>query len=358
MTVPAQFWAVDGGERSPNNLAYYISSGVTLAVVTGSITPSIFSAGSPAKCYFGATEIGTYGTVDIAFNPPTAFSSPTCFGGCNGIAGDVSASAIKLINANGNAQVILKLNANGSITVSSGTNVLGTTPINQIFPGAPFHIDFSAFVSATAGEVSIWINGNPAPFTFTGDTEADTTALPITSLLFVITDVPNGFRDIYMHDGTGPAPFNGPLGPGGCVWLPAASTIANSGFVANGLTTLDANAASTPPNPTVDFDSAVAAGNSMTLGVTALPLNVTKVIAVQAVDYAYKSDTGTRALQKSLSFGGTVVEGTENYLATGPVCYLDPWITTDPATSVLFASEGATGIAAVNGVQLTETVAA
>lgn len=353
MTVPAQFDAIDGGDLDSNSISgFYSTRGIT---TSGDIT--IQSIGG--KCYFITQGEGGG---SVIFKPPAGFSSSTAYVSVRIYDNVLDGSTqFSLINANGNAQARAVMNSDGSISIYSGSTLLGRSAINQVVRGAIYFLEVFLSVSATVGAMTVWLNGNPtAVLSVSGlNTEADSTSVNVVGAMAGATNgYAVGFRDIYLHDGTGAAPFNGPLGPGGCVWLPAATLVSAGSFLPNGLGTLVANAASTPPNPGVDFDSSSTVGDAVTFGVTQLPSNAAKVIAVRAIDYSYKTDTGSRALQKSLTFGTAVVAGTENYLAEGAICYQDPWVTTDPNTGALFGTEGSTAIAAVNAVHLTETVAA
>jgi hypothetical protein len=358
----AQFDAYGGGEEDTSSIAYFAPLGwSTVGVNGGGNGPDygIAYAGNPSRPHFYAgPEGGSNNVTGLQWIPPSSFSSATVYHGLSVIFS--AGQSIRLVNSKGNAQLALTGNSDGSITVTSGSVTLGRTAKNVYVSGVEFWLDIVATISVAAGAVAVYANGNLSTPIFAAsavDTAADTTALPITCFQYWSSGVTIYVRDGYVHDGTGPTPFNGPLGPGSCIYLPVASLVSNNGFTPNGGATLVANASSAPPNA-ANFNSASAVAASVTYGLTPVPGNFSKIIAISPIDYVLKTDTGTRALQKSLAFGSNSVAGTNNYLAQGAIPYPDPWIFTDPGTGVLFAKEGATGIAALNAAQLTETVTA
>ncbi len=361
MSVPAQFDAFGGGEENTSGFGSYFAalgwSGSTAYASFG-----IANAGNPSRPHFYAGTGASNSSASIIWLPPSGFSSATVCHGMSVVLTDPNAS-IELLNNAGTAQLTISGNGNGALEVYSGGTLLGATPNHVFLAGAEFWLDIEANISATAGSVALYANGQLSQpvFSVSGvNTAAAPASLPVTSVKYYSANSGGGIyvRDGYIHDGTGAAPFNAPLGPGSCIYMTLDALVSSSGFTANGQSTLLANANMAPPVPLTDFNSANTVGNAMTFSLTALPSNVIEVLAVRPFDYSYKTDTGTRALQKTLAFGANNVAGTNNYLAQGPVAYIDPWITADPATGVLFAAEGATGIAAVNGAELTIAVTA
>jgi hypothetical protein len=354
-TVPAQFEFIDGGDANPDGGNYYTVLGVTgyseIALRNGK--------------YWFIAGINDSPGITTKWVPRNGFVAAQAYAGALLTDDELTGRcSLQFVSAGGNVQVKVVSNPNGSLSVFSGSTLLGTTALTHlVLAGVPFFLEGLVSISTTTGAVTLWLNDNPEPvFTVSGvDTAADTSALNIAALYWDTTtdgSGTNGFRDGYIHDGTGPAPFNARLGQGSAIWLPVSGVISNTGFLANGGSTLDGNAATTPPNPTVDFDSAPNVGNTMTLGLTPMPDNVIELIAARPMNFSYKTDTGVRALQNTMNFGSSPVPGTSNYLAIGPVCYPDEIITTDAATGVLLALEGATGISALNAATLTITVTA
>jgi hypothetical protein len=198
---------LDGGERSPTNVSYYNNS--PFGLYSSGI--SSFKINNKTKYFFNMT--GFY------WNPPL-LSSSTIYLGIFLQTGSLG-NTLSFNNINGNAQIYLKFNTNGTISVTSGSNVLGTSAkLYTISSNIAIYIEVYLVVSASSGAVSVRLNGNPtAIINLTGvNTANDTTSLPIIG----ISSNSNSsyFRDVYIIDGTGSAPYNTFLGCVGCNYLP------------------------------------------------------------------------------------------------------------------------------------------
>jgi hypothetical protein len=344
-----QFDAIDGGERAANNSNYYLGLGVA-----GTLAGSFISISNAAISGKDAFSFGNnQNTPSCYWTPKVSFSSATFFHGVR-ILIQQYPFQIDFFNANRNAQFSVVVNVGGSISIVSNNVILATSPSGLILLNTAFYLEIYGVISASLGAVTIRLNGNPSPVMtplVNVNTAADTSSLPITYFHYSCNASFTSFvRDMYVHDGTGASPFNTFLGNVGCEWLPVASLV-SSAFTPVGGTNLS-NAASTPPNPTVDYNESSTVGALDKFGITALPSDVASVIAVMPVDYSYKSDTGPRALQKTLYSGSSTVVGTENYLNESPTCNQDPWVTKDPATSANWTNT------AVNAISISYEIAA
>jgi hypothetical protein len=323
MATEAQFNFMDGGERAPGNVAYYAPLGISVpqqaAVISG-------------KYMFSALGDESAGWVLGAFSSVAGY-----FGNLLFLDGWEN-QTISLENSAGQAQISLRFNNNGSISVTSGSNTLGSTAPFLININTVFFLETYFKIDSATGAVTMVLNGNPTPiFSVTGvGTAANTGNLPVTQFGYSLApaNVHLYFRDIYIHDGTGAAPFDTFLGPGGCEYLPPIANVAAQ-FTPNGNTNNYQNAAETPPNPTVDYNSSSTVGQSDTFTIAPLPSNVQRVFGVKLFDYSYKNDTGSRALQKSLKSGAASAIGTENYLNMTAVVTEDIFVV-DPNTGALF----------------------
>lgn len=338
MAVPAQFNFTDGGERGP--LSYYVPLGITgvnnIAVVNG-------------KSYF---YVVSGGATQMWWKSP-GFSSKTAYWTWRGqITGSGVGAEIVVENTSGAELIHLQFNADYSISLYSGATLLGTSAPRVWNLNTIFQVSFGGVLDPAAGTFLLYINGNPTPFlnlsalnTANGQTDYNATTLYIFS-----GNSGAGIysRDLSCHDGTAPAPLNAPLGDCG-----AELTMPN-GNVSSQLTpsTGSSNAAiyaATPPGSAYCGSSTVGAVDKVTIA--PLPANALSVIGFKAFDYALKSDTGARAIQKGVISGGTTVAGAENYLNETAVPMEDIY-TTDPATGVQIT------VAAYNALELTETIAA
>jgi hypothetical protein len=344
-----QFDAIDGGERASNNPAYYFDLGISNSI--GSAIRSIEMPTGSSKYMFSNNSPN-----QILWIPKIGFSSATFYAGMRTNVTDLGAiTTISFRNINGNAQIELLINTDGSLSIVSGSTTLGRSGPSLIIPNTNQYIEVFGVISATVGQTQVRLNGNPtavAGLTLTNvNTANDTSSLPVTNILFSYSGSPYlAVRDLYIHDGTGTSPFNTFLGNVGCEWLPVASLV-SAAFSPIGGTNLT-NAASTPPNPTADYNQSSTVGALDKFGITALPSDVASVIAVAAVDYSYKSDTGPRALQKTLFSGTATSVGTETYLNESPTCNQDPWVVQDPNTSANWTN------AAVNALDISYEIAA
>lgn len=341
MAPPAQFGFIDGGERANNNVGYYAAEGVSA---------NSFSALN-GKSYFRTGDQYAPGS-SVA---PPGFSAVTSYWTIRFVLDSLGdGTTIHFGNAAGNDQVKLVFNGNGSVSLYSGISLLGTSAAAIFYPGKEYQFSLAVKIDATAGFVTIYRDGNPTPFAGVSvsnvDTAADTSSLAITHMSFSTSGVGASFmfRDVSWHDGTGPAPFNAVLGDCGAEYTPASVNVSSQLTPSTG-TSNAAIYGAAPPTGAYCGSSTVGAADTVTMA--PLPSNVVSVIGFKAFDYAAKSDTGSRAVQKSLKSGSTVVTGAENYLTQSPTLYEDVY-TTDPATGAQIT------VAAYNALQLTETVAA
>jgi hypothetical protein len=300
MTAPAQFNFVDGGERANGNAPYYSQVGVSAAF-------SEFGG----KNFFSTDNAG-----GASYAP--GFSSVVSFTTHRLVVPNVDNCFILFQNSTGNVQISFLFKSGGIITVSSGSNVLGSSPSNTWFVGVVFQLQIHAVIDPTSGSIQVILNGNPTPvagLNLTGiNTAAFPSNLPMTEILYNnISGSGFLFRDVSIHDGTGSAPFNGFLGTGGAIYLPPVANV-SAAFTPVGNVSNWENAAQTPPNATVDFNQSSTVGAEDIFSITQLPANVATVTAIKVFDYSFKSDTGSRALQKSLIGSGVTATGTENYL--------------------------------------------
>ncbi len=340
MAVPAQFNFIDGGERAPGNMGYYTPLGANAAEILS----------LNGKYYF----YGSYGSTGsiVGYSPP-GFSSKTAYWTWRGsIQG--SSTALSIFNAEGSALLKLQFNANGSASLYSGATLLGTSPIGTFYFNTIFQMSFGGLHDPAAGTFVMYLNGNPVPVSGISVTGVNTAGgqSDYAATHFYLQGSNGGNqiygRDMSVHDGTGAAPFNGPLGNCG-----AELTMPN-GNVSSQLTpsTGSSNAAiyaATPPGAAYCGGSTVGQTDKVTIA--ALPTNVLSVIGFKAFDYAAKNDSGARAIQKSVISGATTAPGAENYLNETPVVAEDAY-TADPATGAAIT------VAAYNALELTETIAA
>jgi hypothetical protein len=350
--MPYSISIIGGGEQAPNNLSIWQSVGMYAQSIVNNVVAGC------SKYFFGVGASNTYSL--------PGFSSLVVWGAMT-VALLSRSNPIEFRTAAGNVQVQVTFNPDGSVTVNSGSGaLLGTAPAGSVPQNTVCQIGFHIVSDPVLGIVQLTLNGNPAPFfSVVGttlvpvNTQPTTSSPQITNLFWPNVNAGVYFyvRDIAVHDGTGPAPFNSWWPLGGCATLPMASLVSGA-FTPNGLATLLANVNNVPPAPGVNFNASATVGATDTYDVTAPPSNALAVLVLQPYNFSQKTDTGVRALQSTLTIGGTAIAGTETYLSQTMTLNMDPVIITDPATGVLLANEGAAGVAAVAGAQLSYKVAA
>jgi hypothetical protein len=354
--MPYNFDAMDGGERAPNNLLGFYgaqglsntdpSIGIGLESTTGKY---FFSCGTSLRNWVWYPLKGTLAILTNFWGVLFKF-----------VGGASDVQSINFCTASGKNQLTVQFNLNGSLSLLSGGEVLATSAAGTVYAGMIAFLDVLFNVSASASTIVVRLNGQAVPaLSLTGqNTEFDTTTPAVTYVSCAISAGGLALRDFYVHDGTGPAPFNALIGPSGCVALTVASQV-SAAFTPEGGATNLANASQIPPNPLVDYNAGSTVGQADRYGIEALPSNVLEVIALSPWDYSYRTDTaGTRALQKTLILGTESVVGTENYLNASPTLNQDPWIVTDVTTGNTLYSEGTGAITVVNGANLEYAVAA
>lgn len=314
MTSIAQFVFVDGGERAPGNNSYYEAFGINTGNIGSGIPNSslvFFHSANHDSTQYWAPPGVSYTT--FFFGVRTYISNPSY--------------QFRFYNANGNAQFYVYTNGNYlQIYNGNGTTLLGQASILIPTPSI-IYLEISATISATVGSVAVRLNGNPTPIiSLTGvNTVYDTTSLPVT--YFYIAEQTNDYdsyiRDMYFHDGTGPAPFNNFLGDVGCqIQYPNADITAQFTPIGNSLNYQNVN--QVPPNSSF-YNESSTVGQIDTFSVTSLKTNTLSVIAIKLFDYSYKTDSGTRALAKILTSGSSTGTGAINYLGTSGVVTEDTY---------------------------------
>lgn len=340
-TPAAQFNFLDGGERAPGEPSYYAALGLTgPAAIT-----------EYAGKYFFAFNSASQSTQ--TWSPPT-FSAPNCFWTIR-CAFTTWGFRINIINSAGGVLAYLIFNSDGSASLYSGSTLLGKSPVNLFFLNTIFQMSFKLVANATTGSFQLNLNGNPTPIagvtvsgvnTSGGQTSLNSAGMQIPPQ--ANANIYFYFRDLSCHDGTGVAPLNAVLGNCGAEISPPNANISTALVSSNSDPNYEVYA-SAPPGSAYCGSSTV--GASDTLAITPLPSNVLDIIGFKTFEYSSKSDTGTRATQRSVVSAGTTAAGAENYLNETPVLTEDVY-TADPATGDPIT------MAAYNALNLIEAIAA
>jgi hypothetical protein len=246
-------------------------------------------------------------------------------------------------------QVYLRVNQDASISVVRGGVVIGTFSIPLQFDIFT-HLEFRVTISNTVGAISGRINGAPA-LNIVGGTAADTQNTSLTQwtgIALGVLDAPNNinaakntdFDDLYVLDGSGPAPWNAflgdvrvdasyPTGPGTTTqWSPSAAP--NWSCVNE-----------TPPNDDSSFVETMTAGAIDTFHVPDAPAGAI-IYGVQHCIAMKKTDAGSGSAapiirHSNLHYQGPTISPTTVY---GYGINIIPTIpgTPDPWTEAAFNS--------------------
>lgn len=206
-------------------------------------------------------------------------------------------------------QFCMGVNALGNIVVynSAGTLVgTGTAVLNSTTWA---YIEVGCVCSATVGTITVKVNG----LTDISVTGVNTGTLGVRKIVSCGDYWNNGAYqrcDLYVCDGTGPAPTNTFLGD--CV----VETIYPTGAGAETQWTPSAganwqNVDETPPNDDTDYNKSNTVGQVDTFAMSNLATASGLIYGVQYLEYARKDNAGTRLIAPVARIGGTDYAGSD-----------------------------------------------
>jgi hypothetical protein len=209
-------------------------------------------------------------------------------------------------------QVDLRLNATGTLSVTRNGTVLGTTAVSLSL-NTYYHIEFKTTISDTVGTVQLWINGASQLNLTLQDTK--NTANATGNIVFIgsITNRNNAanwdYDDIIIYDGqttdaNGNTDITGPIGDCGLVWLLPTAAGANTQFTSPGGANYTAVDDATPDGDSTYVESSTV-GHIDTYTLADLPATVTAVKSLAVVNYARKTDVGSRGMKAMLNSSST-----------------------------------------------------
>jgi hypothetical protein len=223
---------------------------------------------------------------------------------------------------------------NGQITVSRGSTVLGTSPLNSFVATAWMYLEIGGTMSATVGTITVRVNGVTVPnLTLTGLNNITTSNASMSGFAFVSATGSGYLDDLYLCDstsGAGTYPCNTflgdvrvatqfPTGNNAVAWTPLAGT--NWQEVSE--TAMDSD---------TSYNRTVTAGQTDTFNMAALTGTVSQVLAVQITGAYRKDDSSSHTLQQVMVSGTTTVNGATIVVPSAYVYITDLWAT-DPNTS-------------------------
>lgn len=243
--------------------------------------------------------------IGMAYNPASAFS--------HSVSSDTDSSLFRLRH-NGVTQCWAVMGNDGRIRVYQGTNVLRYTSNVVMTQGQYAYVEFDILVHASAGSISVWVNG-VRDSTITGiNTGANSTW---SEFCMGTINGPNGIvwyvDDLYICDGTG-ARLNAPLGDTRVDATRPNAAGTTSQFTRSTGADQWATIDEALSNADTDYNSSAIADQLDTLHFPTPPLAPTDMVhAVVVKLQARKTDAGASQLQ-----GVTRVSGMD-YLSTAIV---------------------------------------
>jgi hypothetical protein len=213
--------------------------------------------------------------------------------------------------------VTVRVLASGAVALYRVTgNLLATSAAGVCAPGQWHYLEVSATVSDTVGVVTARIDGAQV-VTFTGDTKnAGTNATLDRVTVQTLTTTGGTFLDdLYIADGTGPAPRNDFLGEVRVQTLRPNGPGNSTGLTPVGSGTNWQNVDETPPSAT-DYNWSGVAGTRDLYTLEDLAAGTTTVYGVQTVTYAQKTDAATRSAAAVIRTAGANYTAASRALTT------------------------------------------
>lgn len=284
--------------------------------------------------------------------------------------GTASPVSIIFTDANGNAQFRIDLQGyNGIIVVSTGVvydllngfnggAVIGTSPPAAFSAGAWFYLEVGATIGVS-GSVTIRINSIPI-MSLTGvDTKGASGVITMNRISVLTTsggarsdNIQNTVVSLAHHyfcDDSGPAPQNTFLGDIRVQTLLPNTAGDLTQFTPVGGAANWQNAATVPPNPTVDYNTAATVGSTDLFNTPSMSALDNYILGVQVKALCAKSDAGPRTIATVIKSGTTTAQGTVVAPGTSSE-YLVSTYSTDPDTGLQWTQ------AAVDAAQVGYTI--
>lgn len=202
-----------------------------------------------------------------------------------------------------------------------------------------FHYQIFARLHASTGRFMVIRDDGATILDYTGNTLFSGSDTAITGVQFVSNAVVLSVDDLYINDGTGPAPYNDLMGD-----LRVAPMVPTGVGATTGMTpSTGANWQTVDEQPYVTTDYVTgAAGTKDTYATSDAPASAT-VFAIKTKFVGKKTDAGALSARTVLRSGGTDYVGTTTLLGTSDIVASTTY-TQDPATSAAWTLGGANAI--------------
>ena len=201
--------------------------------------------------------------------------------------------------------------------------------------------------TGTAGSVVVRLN-NQQIFAATGITTQGTASVSGTTAAYYLYGH-GDVQDIYIADGTGPAPSNAFFGDVRVYEASPNGAGATTTFTPTGAATNWQVAAQVSPTPATVYNSSSTVGAADLYTIGAIPTGLGTIFGVQVNGTLSKTDAGARTATLSIKSGAVTAAGASHSLQISPTTYMEVF-NVDPATSAAFTAAG------VNALQFGPTI--
>ena len=220
----------------------------------------------------------------------------------------------------------------GTVIASATT----TAPINGWW-----YFEIYAYINATAGAITICVNGAVALTVSGVDTHSWNSGYTQMAQISLAPHINNNnllLQHCYLNDSTGSAPNNGFLGD---VRVQALFPVANASvaFVANGTDSNWVNAAMVPPNPNIDYNASNTVNAIDTFTCQPMASNLGAIYAVNVKTISNKTSSGEREMAALVVSDGVTAVGANVAIATDYKQYQQVF-ETDPSTATAWTQSG------------------
>lgn len=241
-----------------------------------------------------------------AYDAPSVSGSTVIFGLALRMSTLASAVDVARVVLDETTQIKLTVNTNGTLDITRGSStVLGTTTF-AIVINAYYYVEVRVLLHASAGTIEIRVDGDEK-LSMTG---LDTMEAATPDWNGFGIAISNGIvDDVYVCDGSGPAPWNTFLGDARAEALIAqAGNGTHTGLTPSTGTDHGALVDDATPDGDTTYNGSATEGVRDTYTFPSM-VGLDNVLGVQILGYARKTDAVRRAVETQMLLGGTVYDG-------------------------------------------------
>lgn len=217
--------------------------------------------------------------------------------------------------------LLFNVDVSGVLVYRAGTGVIATGPLPGTFnPSLWNYYEVSATIATTGGTVVVRVNGQEV-INFTGNTRNGGTSTNIDAIAQSQYFASSVYDDLYVCDGTGPAPWNTFLGDVRVLTSSPSAAGASTQFTpSSGANYTTVNEL---PFSASQYVQSGNVGERDTYTMTDIPTTVSSVLGVQNNIITKKTDTGPMSTKPAIVSGGTVYYGASTPLTGNDTTLID-----------------------------------